>query len=116
MILSAVRSWCFGRGSIGSGCEHGFAVRATGVAPWLTPHSQFSRAWRPDSLSLGGAHIDTRLVDHSCHTLVRPERDSSVGYGTADFLSEGIHHDVDVVAEDGVKAHAKRSLQLVVEL
>jgi hypothetical protein len=91
-------------------------VRATGVAPWLTPHSQFSRAWRPDSLSLGGSHIDTRLVDHSCHTLVRPERDSSAWDGAADLFLEGVHHDVDVVAEDGVETHPERCLQLVVEL
>jgi len=89
------------------------AVRSTDVAPLLTPQSQFSRAELRDGLSLGGSHVDPRLVvSHRGLTSglqLRWRR-------AADFLVENVHHDVDVVAEDGVETHPERCLQLVVEL
>jgi hypothetical protein len=100
MTSSAVHSWCSGRNHTGNGCEHGLAVRATCVALWLMPHSQFSQASRPASLSIGGSHIFDRLVGS----------ESSLWDGAADFLFERVHHDVDVVAEHGVETHAERCL------
>ena len=86
MILWAAHSWCSGPNPIGSGCEHGFDARAPDAAPRLTSQSQCCRA------------------------------KGSLWDGTADLFVEGIHHDVDVVAENAVEAHTERRLQLVVEL